>query len=154
MFLPRTICEVALAWQEQAYRPLVHYGLHSVQRSSGLSAPINLYTVPASGRTSDFGRRVGQLTLGCARTEAVDSLGRPATQPNLTVVRRTRTAQERALVRTKPLIECRRDLSPFAALVCRVTRLFQQSNLGYAALPKELAHRDPTTLLSNRRTNP
>jgi hypothetical protein len=78
-----TISGPGLALREQCFRPLVHHGLHSVQRSSGLSALIDLCTEPTSGRTSRFGRRAGQLTLDCAQTEATNHLDRPGAQSNL-----------------------------------------------------------------------
>jgi len=108
----RTISEVAPAWREQSFSPLAKAGLRSVQRINGLSAPINLCTVPASGRTSDFDRRVGQLTIGCARTEAADRLGRPGAQSSLPVDRLTETVQMRAQARSKPPLGCRWDLLP------------------------------------------
>ena len=110
--------------QERSYCPLVHHGLRSAQRSSGLSALINLCTVPASGRTSDFGRRVGQLTLGCARTEAADRLGCPGAQSNLPVVRLTETVQMRAPVNSRPPRECRQDPLPMLFLSARYPNYF------------------------------
>ena len=114
--LRRRIPEVAPARRERSFCPLVHPGLHSVQRSSGLSAPINVCTERIDQKTNDFGRMLDQRAIGCAQTKAADRLGRPATQPNLSFVRRTRTAQARTLVRTTPLMECRRDLSPLLPL--------------------------------------
>jgi hypothetical protein len=63
---------VGLALREHSFPPLVHHGLRSVQRSSGLSAAVSVCTEPASETTSDLGRMAGQLALGCARTEAAD----------------------------------------------------------------------------------
>ena len=114
--LPGTIPEVAPAWREQFSRPLVHHGLRSVQRSSGLSALDSVSTGPASGRTSDFGRRVGHLTLGCARTEAADRLGCPGAQSNLPVVRLTETVQMRTPANSRPPLGCRRDPLPMLFL--------------------------------------
>jgi len=103
--LPGTIPEVAPARRERSYCPLVHHGLRSVQRSSGLSALDSVCTEPASGRTSDIGRRVGQLTLGC-----------PGAQSNLPVVRLTETVQMRTPANSRPPLGCRRDPLPMLFL--------------------------------------
>jgi len=114
--LPGTIPEVAPARRERSYCPVVHHGLRSVQRSSGLSALDSVCSERIDEKRNDFGRRLDQRAIGCAQTKAADRLGRPATQPNLSFVRRTRTAQARTLVRTTPLMEYRRDLSPLLPL--------------------------------------
>ena len=100
--VPGTIPEFGLALLEQSFRPFVHHGLRSVQRSSGLSAAVSVFTEPASETTSDLGRRVGQLTLGCARTDAADRLGRLGAQSNLPFVRLTETGQVRAPAESTP----------------------------------------------------
>jgi len=119
-----TIPEVASAWREQFSRPLVHHGLRSAQRSSGLSALINLCMVPASGRTNDFGRRVGQLTIGCARTDAADRLGCPGAQSNLPVVRLTETGQVRAPAESTPSLGYSRGPLPMLFLSARYPNYF------------------------------
>ena len=100
--VPGTIPELGLALREQFISTFVHHGLRSVQPSNGFSAAVSVCTKPASETTSDFGRRVGQLTLGCERTDAADRLGRLGAQSNLPVVRLTETGQVRAPAESTP----------------------------------------------------